>query len=68
MRIYLTNRLRSRNFYKVIVNEGEAGVNDRFMEIILVKTTCVHYFFHIISKISCFLRKTRPYRVIRRLA
>ena len=33
MRIYLTNRLQARNFYEVIVNEGEARVNCRFIEI-----------------------------------
>ena len=31
--IYLAIRLRARNFYEVIVNEGEAQVNYRFIEI-----------------------------------
>ena len=30
---YLTIRLRARNFDEVIVNEGEARVNYRFIEI-----------------------------------
>ena len=31
--IYLTIRLRARNFYEVIVNGGEARVDYRFIEI-----------------------------------
>ena len=31
--IYLTIRLRAGNFYEVIVNEGEARVNYRFIEV-----------------------------------
>ena len=33
MHHYLTIILRAQNFYEVIVNEGEARVNYRFMEI-----------------------------------
>ena len=31
--LHLTIRLRARNFYEVVVNEGEARVNYRFIEI-----------------------------------
>ena len=31
--LYLTIKLRVRNFYEVLVNEAEARVNDHFVEI-----------------------------------
>ena len=33
VKFYLTIRLWAQNFYEVIVNEGEARVNCRFIEI-----------------------------------
>ena len=33
IKIYLTIRLRARDFYEVIVDEGEARINYHFIEI-----------------------------------
>ena len=55
--LYLTIRLRAQNFYEVIVNEGEAWVNYRFIEL----DFCFCYFLKIIYNIYIYiyLEKTR---------
>ena len=57
MMLYLTISLTSSEFLWGVVNEGEARVNCRLIEIeseksnrFSKKQTCVRYFFKIISK------------------
>ena len=74
--LYLTIRLRARNFCDVIVSEGEARVNYRFIGIESEQSNCFSknkLVFVISSRLfrktrnkHCFFRNPRPCRVTRR--